>query len=191
MEIRPVDSTSVGDLGKLFGSDRSAAGCWCMWFIIRVKDYHAAGGSGNEASFRELLAASEHPMGLIGYEGGEPVGWCAVGPRSRYARAIKTPTYTGRNPDEDDDVWLIPCLFVRKEARSSGLTDQLVEAAIGLARERGAIAVEAFPLSGTERRRVDTQVGFETVFSRRGFVPIGRPSSSRVMMRLELSPVRA
>jgi GNAT superfamily N-acetyltransferase len=191
MEIRPVDSTSVGDLGRLFGTDRSAAGCWCMWFIIRVKDYHAAGGSGNEASFRRLLGASEHPMGLVGYQGGEPVGWCAVGPRSRYARAIKTPTYGGRDPLEDDSIWLIPCLFVRKDRRQSGLAEPLVNAAVGLAGESGAVAVEAFPLSGTGRRHTDTQVGFETVFLRCGFVPIGRPSSSRVMMRLELSPDRA
>jgi GNAT superfamily N-acetyltransferase len=190
MEIRPVDSNSVGDLGKLFGTDKSAAGCWCMWFIIPVKDYHAAGGSGNEASFRRLLAASDRPMGVIGYDDDQPTGWCAAGPRSRYARGIKTPTYGVRDTSEDDSVWLIPCLFVRKDRRQTGLSDLLVNAAVGLAKENGATAVEAFPLSGTERRSKDTQVGFESAFSRCGFVPIGRPSSSRVMMRLELSPDR-
>jgi GNAT superfamily N-acetyltransferase len=185
--IRPVDSGSVEDLGKLFGTDRAAAGCWCMWFIIRVKDYHAAGGAGNRASFCDLLAASDQPMGLIAYRDGEPMGWCALGPRSRYARAIKTPTCQGRDPAEDDAVWLLPCLFVRKDARRSGLSERLVRSAARFAKERGAVAIEAFPYAGPDRQGKETQVGFEAVFARCGFAVIGRPSASRVVMRLDLS----
>jgi GNAT superfamily N-acetyltransferase len=185
IEIRPVDSGSVEDLRALFGTDKGAAGCWCMWFIIPVKDYHAAGGDGNRASFCELIAASKQPVGLMAYLDGEPAGWCALGPRSRYARAIRTPTYKGRDPDEDDDVWLLPCLFVRKDARKSGLGERLVSSAVRLAKECGAVAIEAFPYSGPERRSKETQVGFETVFSKCGFAVICSPSPSRVVMRLE------
>ena len=155
-----------------------------MWFIIPVKEYHAAGSDGNRASFCRLLAASEHPLGLIAYLDDRPVGWCAVGPRSRYLRAIRTPTYKGRDPDEDDDVWLLPCLFLRKEARGAGLGGRLVRAAVRLARERRAVAVEAFPYAGPKRRSRETQVGFEAVLSRGGFAVIGRPSADRVLMRL-------
>jgi GNAT superfamily N-acetyltransferase len=187
LEIRPVDSGSIEDLGALFGTDKAAAGCWCMWFIIPVKTYHAAGSAGNRAGLCELIAASEQPVGLIAYRDDEPAGWCAVGPRSRYARAIRTPTYKGRNPAEDDDVWLLPCLFVRKEARKSGLSEQLVNAAVRLARERRAVAIEAFPYAGPDRRSKETQVGFESLFSMCGFAVIGRPSAGRVVMRLELA----
>ncbi len=186
VDIRPADTGSMGDLAGLFGSDRATAGCWCMWFIVPVKDYHAAGGAGNRARFGELTASSEHPLGLIAYQDGRAVGWCAVGPRSRYARAVKTPTYKGRNPAEDGDVWLLPCLFVRKEARKSDLGEELIRAAARLAGERGATALEAFPLSAEKRHSKDTQVGFESVFARCGFTEIGRPSPSRVLMRLEL-----
>jgi GNAT superfamily N-acetyltransferase len=185
MEIRPIDSDSVDDLSDLFCTDKGAAGCWCTWFIIPVKEYHAAGGDGNRARFCELVASSKQPPGLIAYLDDEPVGWCAVGPRSRYVRAIRTPTYKGRDPDEDDDVWLLPCLFVRKEARKSGLSEQLVGSAVRLAKECGAVAIEAFPYAGRERRSKETQVGFEAVFARCGFAVIGRPSASRVVMRLE------
>lgn len=185
MEIKPVDSASIDDLRDLFCTDKAAAGCWCMWFIIPVKDYHAAGGEGNRASFCALLEASEHPLGLIGYQQGEATGWCSVGPRSRYVRAIRTPTYKGRDPGEDDDVWLLPCLFVRKEARKSGLGERLVRSAIHLARERGAIAIEAFPYCGPKRQSKETQVGFEPVFSKCGFSIIRTPSPSRAVMRLD------
>jgi GNAT superfamily N-acetyltransferase len=185
MEIRPASPGSVEDLSDLFCTDKAAAGCWCMWFIIPVREYHAAGGEGNRARFHQLIATSEQPVGLIGYRHGQPVGWCAVGPRSRYVRAIRTPTYKGHDPQEDDAVWLLPCLFVRKEARRSGLSDRLVQAAARLAQERGAVALEAFPYAGPARRSKETQVGFEAVFSRCGFAVIRRPSASRVVMRLQ------
>jgi GNAT superfamily N-acetyltransferase len=185
MEIRPADQGSIEDLRDLFCTDRAAAGCWCMWFIVPVREYHAAGGAGNRARLRELAALSELPVGLIAYQDGAPVGWCAVGPRSRYVRAIRTPTYEGRDPQEDDAVWLLPCLFVRKEARRSGLSEQLVKAAVRLAQKHGAVALEAFPHAGQARRSKDTQVGFEAVFSRCGFAVIRRPAASRVVMRLQ------
>jgi hypothetical protein len=185
VDIKAVSSDLVKDLGTLFCADKQTTGCWCMWFIIPVKEYHAAGGHRNRASFRELLASSEKPVGLIAYMNDEPLGWCAVGPRSRYVRAIRTPTYKGRDPAEDDDVWLLPCLFVRKEARKSGLSERLVRSAVRLAKECGAVAIEAFPHSGPKRRSKETQVGFEAVFSRCGFAAIRRPSASRVVMRLE------
>jgi GNAT superfamily N-acetyltransferase len=74
---------------------------------------------------------------------------------------------------------------VRKEARRSGLSERLVSAAVRLARERGAVAVEAFPYAGPRRRGKETQVAFEAVFSRCGLAVIGRPSASRVVMRLD------
>ena len=185
LDIRPADAFSIPDLAALFGSDRATAGCWCMWFIIPVRAYHAAGGAGNRAAFTELATAGSHPMGLIAYQDRAPVGWCAVGPRSRYVRAIRTPSYAGRDPAEDEGVWLIPCLFLKRDARKAGHSEQLVRAASGLARERGATAVEAFPLTTAKRRTADTQVGFEPVFTRCGFAALRRPSDSRVVMRLE------
>ena len=177
---------SIDDLGALLGTDRGAAGCWCMWFIVPVKKHHGAGSDGNRAGLHARVAADRHPMGMIAHRDGAPVGWCAVGPRSRYARAIATPTYRGRDPGEDDRVWLLPCLFVRREARGSGLGERLVRAALNLARDSGAAAIEAFPHSGPQRRGKDTQVGFERLFARCGLVPLRRPSATRVVMRLEL-----
>jgi len=190
VEIREVDSGTVEDLSSLFSTDKGAAACWCMWFIIPVKDYHAAGGRGNQASFRELMASSGQPLGLVAYRDGVPVGWCAVGPRSRYARAIRTPTYKGRDPDEDDDVWLLPCIFVRPDARRSALCAELIGSAVRLAKARGAAAIEAFPLSGRKRRSNDTQVGFEPAFAACGFTVKNRPSDARALMRLDFNPDR-
>jgi hypothetical protein len=63
------------------------------------------------------------------------------------------------NPQKDDEVWLLPCLFVHNQKRGAGLSEKLVRSAVGLAEEHRATAIEAFPYSGTKRRSKETQVG--------------------------------
>jgi GNAT superfamily N-acetyltransferase len=186
--IKPLTPDRLDDLGRLFSTDPVAAGCWCMWFIIPVKDYHAAGGEGNRASFTKLAAESDLPMGLLACnDAGEPVGWCAVGPRSRYVRALKTPTYKGGAPEDDSPIWLVPCFFTREDIRGLGVTAALLEAAVELARQNGATALDGFPFSGAAKRSSgDVQVGFESLFASCGFRPIRTPSSSRIVMRRDL-----
>jgi hypothetical protein len=138
-------------------------------------------------SERELAANSDHPIGLIAFGDDEPVGWVAVGPRSWYARALKTPTYRGGNSADDSSSWLVPCFSVRDKARGSSLTQTMLESAVQLADENGAQAIEGFPFSGEKRRsRGDIQVGFQSVFEACGFEVVRVPSSNRAVVRREL-----
>jgi GNAT superfamily N-acetyltransferase len=187
LTIQTVTSASVEDLGKLFSTEQVADACWCMWFIIPVKDYHAAGHAGNRARFSELAAHSKEPMGLLAYQDGEPVGWCAVGPASRYVRAMKTPTYSAGKAGPEAGTWFVPCFFIRKDARGSGVGRALLEAAVRLAQENGATAIEGFPFAGAiKRSNGDIQVGNESLFSACGFEVVRTPSTSRVVMRRAL-----
>ena len=188
LTIQRVTSNLIHDVGRLFATDKVANNCWCMWFITSVKEFHAVGHEGNRANFCELAAKSDQPLGLLAYRDGEPVGWCAVGPRSRYVRALKTPTYRGAAGDQEDAIWLVPCFFIRKDARRAGVSQALLEAAINLAKEHGATAIEGFPFSGAQRRSSgETQVGFEALFAACGFEVIRTPSPSRVVMRRALN----
>lgn len=187
LEIKPVDATAISTLGKLFAADTATKDCWCTWFIVPVREYHAAGEGGNRAKFAELVACTAEPAGLMALIDGVAVGWCAVGPRSRYTRAIRTPTYKGRDRVEDDSVWLVPCFFVRQDARGQGISRALLESAVGTAREHGAIAIEGFPFAGSGRRSSgDVQIGMESLFASCGFTAVRRPTGNRVVMRLEL-----
>jgi GNAT superfamily N-acetyltransferase len=187
--IETVRPELIADLEQLFGTDRVVDDCWCMWWLIRVADYHRAGHEGNRAALCELIEDPDSaPVGVIGYEGDRPVGWCAVGPRRRYARLIKTPTLRGRDPDEDDDVWFMPCFFVRSDARGRGLTHALVAGAVAVAREHGARAIEAFPYADDKRRSSRAAMGVQRQFEAAGFAVIRRPSDARVIMRLDLDP---
>ena len=186
LKIEKVTGQSIDDVAQLFCADKDTNHCWCMWFIIPVKEFHAAGSEGNRARFTELLTHAEQPLGLLAYQDDEPVGWCAAGPRSRYIRALRTPTYQGGGAGDNATVWLTPCFFVRPDMRGRGISKALLEAAIGLAQEYGATAIEGFPnADATEHKSGDTQVGFEQLFASCGFHVIRRPSSGRVVMRRE------
>jgi len=186
LDVRPLALDDLPELERLFSSDRSAQSCWCMWFIIRVKEYHAGGATANAEKFKKLATHSAHPLGVIAYDDGRPVGWAAVGPRSRYERAVKAPTLKSVDQSENDRVWLVPCFFVRPDTRGRGIARWLLEHAVGIARSAGASAVEGFPTAGSRLGSADRQVGTEHLFASCGFRTVSRPSSNRVVMRMDL-----
>jgi GNAT superfamily N-acetyltransferase len=153
-----------------------------MWFIDSVKDFHAAGSEGNRARFETLARATSEPMGLLAYSDGKAVGWCAVGPLERFARAMRTPTLRGYVAQEKT-TWFVPCFYVHPGHRRSGVTKLLLKHAVSLAAEHGAEMVAGFPTSGSRHASSgDRQVGIERVFAGQGFVAVHRPSGNRVVM---------
>ena len=188
LRIEEVGAGHRDDLGVLLDSDQASAGCWCMWFLIPVKEYHAGKRASNRIHFENLVTKSDHPAGLLAYLDDRPVGWCAVGPRARYARAVRTPTMKGRRGD-DSDVWLVPCLMIHPDHRGGGIATVLLTAAVDLAERSGATAIEGFPLAGDKRRSrgSDLMTGVESLFEQVGFAVDHRPSNNRVIMRQELN----
>lgn len=177
------------DLGALFDTSRNTRRCWCMAFCTTRSRF--AGGwltGGNRRRF-EAMAAEATPVGVLATSAGEPVGWCACGPRSRYLDApnASSSLLRRRDPAEDQRVWLVPCLFVREGSRGRGVTHALLRAAVELARGHGAQAVEGWPLAATVQSSVDAFLGREQVFTELGFRCVERPTPQRAVMRLELA----
>lgn len=74
--------------------------------------------------------------GLVAYVDDEPAGWVAVEPRTAYPklRTTRIP-WRGRDENKDDDgVWAVTYLVVRKGYRGRGLTYPLASATIDFAR---------------------------------------------------------
>ena len=80
--------------------------------------------------------------GLVAYLDGEPVGWCAVEPRTSFARLLRMPVpWKGRDEDKaDDGVWALTCFATRAGFRRRGVSRALARATVDFARARGARA---------------------------------------------------
>jgi GNAT superfamily N-acetyltransferase len=187
MEIHPLAPERCGDAASLFDSNATTRGCWCMWFLLPAREAQAGWGAINRARFENLAMEGSPPGGLLAYQDGMPVGWCAMGPRSRYPRASRSRLMTRRDPAEDGEVWLVPCFFVRTGWRRAGITEHLLKAVIEHAGKHGAKAVEGFPLAGAGPHTSDRYLGTEPLFTACGFAAIARPSPRRVIMRRELA----
>jgi len=186
--IQPATADRVADLDRLFAANGTVGGCWCAYFLVSNADFEAGWRAGNRKRLLDVVRHGDAPAGLLAYRDGEPVGWCATGPRDRYARVLRSPHWKQRDRAEDATVWLIPCLFVHRDARRHGLTLELLAAAVDLAREHGAPAVEGLPLAGDgPHPSADAYVGTESMFAATGFRVVHRPSNRRVRMRLDLT----
>ena len=120
----------------------------------------------------EQVEARE-PVGLLGYDGDEPVAWVSVAPRPTF-RDLGGRRCSGI-PEER--IWSIVCFFVRRDHRGQGLFPQLLTAAVEEARKRGAQAVEAYPVDPDSPSY--RHMGFVAPFEAAGFEEVGRSGTRR------------
>lgn len=193
-EIRvvPANEASWRDVQTVFGERGEAARCQCQWFLLGDKEFTHTPREVLADRFREQTAcghpASEVTSGVVAYLGDEPVGWCAVEPRSHYVRLARTKVpWAGRDEDPaDDDVWSIVCFTVRAGFRRQGVSTAMAVAAVEFARLRGARAVEGYPKElapGKQEIWGELYVGTPGMFEAAGMRVVSRPTLRRLVMR--------
>ncbi|MGI3786803.1 MAG: hypothetical protein ACRYG2_39165 [Janthinobacterium lividum] len=69
--------------------------------------------------------------------------------------------------------------------RRRGGSRALARAAVGFARERGARALEGYPVTTRRVIAEELHVGTESVFLDAGSTEVSRPTGRRVVMRIE------
>ena len=178
--FRPLTSRLMDALGTVLRGSWGT-GCWCMYPRLTDAQMRELPGPGAANQRRRdamtTLACRRRAPGLLAFEGDEPVGWIAIAPRSELTR-IETSRATPRV--DDGDVWVIPCVTVRKTARGRGIALALIRAAVVYATEQGAPAVEAYPRAGATRTGDDNAYfGTEPLFRRAGFQVVRKPLENR------------
>ncbi len=78
------------------------------------------------------------------------------------------------------------CLLVRPDFRKRGVSRALARAAVDFARERGARAIEGYPMTTKNVISEELHVGTEGVFADAGFTEVSRPTLRCVVMRVDL-----
>jgi len=195
--IEPLTATSWDALAALFVEGGDPRWCWCQFQRMRSKDMSAAKVPELRARLR-AQAESDQPPGLVAFDGARAVGWVSLGPRTDFERIVRSRVI----PKIDDrPVWSIVCFAVSSTARGRGVARALLAGAIDYARDRGAIALEAYPVriptapdGGIKAVHPDAAfTGTLPLFEEAGFEVVAErasdPSSSnqRVVVRLELA----
>jgi GNAT superfamily N-acetyltransferase len=179
LDIRPVSPRGFDDIAALFGPNGANSGCWCMWWRVTGREWSASGSAANRAAF-EAVVRSGQPAGLLAYENGTPVGWCAVAPRTAYPRLLRSPTLRLAEP-EDPGVWAVTCFFIDRHHRREGVSRALLTAAVEHAVHSGATVVEGYPVNTAGARRPSGELFTGTVglFAAAGFSEYARPATGR------------
>lgn len=195
MRVVPANGAVWSDLQAVFGSRGQASRCWCQRYKLKPRESFASFPA-EERAFRLRQQtdcdepAAPRTSGLVAYLGDDPVGWCAVEPRVEYAGLIRNQRvpWAGRDEDRaDPGVWAVTCLFTRAGFRRQGVSRAMVAAAVDHARARGAAALEAYPVTTTDVIDEELHVGIERVFAAAGFAVVTRPTSRRVVMRVDFA----
>lgn len=194
VRVVPANEASWDDLQAVFGRG-AAARCQCQRIKLGDRDWYAMPVADRAQRLREE-ADCGHPeadrtSGMVAYLDGQPVGWVAVEPRAHYRRLRGSSVpWSGRTEDPDDpDVWAIVCFAIRPGYRGQGLTGPLAAAAVEYARVHGARAVEGYPMVPKPGQTVswgEMNVGSRSAFAAAGLRDVSRPTTRRVVMRLDL-----
>ena len=196
IRVVPANEASCEDPQLVFGAGGAAAYCQCQRYKLGPKEAFSKFPVEERAHrLREQTrcgtAGSATTSGLVAYLDREPVGWCAVEPRPAYPgllRVYRIP-WLGRDEDRaDDSVWAVTCVFARAGFRGRGVAHALVRAAVDHARDRGARAVEGYPMATRPGQRIawdEIHVGSRSMFETAGFAEVSRPSHRRVVMRID------
>ncbi|MEO6394458.1 MAG: GNAT family N-acetyltransferase [Devosia sp.] len=118
-------------------------------------------------------------VGLVGYLEGEPVAWVSIAPRDTYRGELGGP-----EAQPAERIRSLACMYVKRQLRKDGLSQELIEAAAAYAKKRGATVLEAYPVSPDSPSY--RFMGFVPAFQRLGFKAAGTAGSRRHVMRLAL-----
>jgi GNAT superfamily N-acetyltransferase len=198
--IVPANEATWADLQAVFDIEVSPSSCWCQRYrMLPRESWASVGAKGLAARLHEQTACdrseSTVTSGLVAYLAGEPVGWCAVAPRSAHARLLRDcrVPWAGRSEDKTDaSVWAVTCFVIRPEFRRRGISRTLVRAAVAFARQHGARAVEGYPMRVKPGRQLpdggmlqELHVGSRNIFDAAGFTEVSHPTGRRVVMRID------
>jgi GNAT superfamily N-acetyltransferase len=112
------------------------------------------------------------------------VGWLSLAPRHEHGQLVRSPTFKPADPEEQE-VFSIVCFYVHPSARRQGVAHALVRAALGHARARGAVALEAYAADSLGGTSSQDFMGMKDWFFEEGFRPVRR-ARSKTVVRLDL-----
>jgi GNAT superfamily N-acetyltransferase len=189
VKVERLDAARFDAWARLF--ERAGSACFCRYWHFT--------GTKNDWLARSLTDANKDdarahlPTGLVAIEGDEVLGWTKLAPRSSLVKLRAQSVYRALDLGADDGVIAIGCMLVDPAKRASGVARALVQGAIRDARDRGALALEAYPRCVRDhdrhvpRHAEELWMGPEALYLEAGFVPVAG-EAPYLVYRLQLRP---
>lgn len=190
--VLPADEAGWADVEAVLGAAAAPARCWCQRYKLRPRESFRSFPPEERAHrLREQTEGGPGcTTGLVARLDGEPAGWCAVEPRPAYTGMVRNQRvpWEGRDEDRADaGVWAVTCFVVRPGFRRRGVATALARTAAVLARDRGARAVEGYPMTTADALSDELHPGLLSVFTAAGFAEVTRPTVRRAVVRIDLA----
>lgn len=180
----PVTKENWKDFENLFGEKGACAGCWCMYWRMRRKDYDAQRGSKTKRKMKSLVNGGNIP-GLLAYDNKKPIGWCSIAPREDFP-VLENSKVLKRV--DSKPVWSVVCFFISKDYRKKGLSVELLNAAKNYVKNNKGKIIEGYPVEPKTGKTADVfaWTGLSSAFKKAGFKEVARRSETRPIMRFSI-----
>ena len=178
MDIRPLTRETWEPLAELFSAGGDPRWCWCQFWRKPGSNWSNTTADDNRSELRALVDRDGIAPGLVALDDeGKPIGWVGLGPREDFGRLPRSRTIPQL---PGNDVWVINCFVVAKQARRRGVADALLEAAAAYAKRHGAAILEGYPVDtgGSRISSASVYSGTAGMFRRAGF-EVAAPTTSK------------
>jgi len=184
IETRKLTPDLWTDVENLFGANGACGGCWCMsWRIEKGQKWEEIKGATAKQRFKKgILNCSIR--GILAYADSQPVGWCTFGPRTDFSKLDRAPSF---KCGDAENVWSIPCFFVKSGFRGVGVSTALLSAALRAMKKQGCKIIEGYPSKpGKDGQYIAafSWTGTQSLFSKAGFRVVGNKDGGKQRVRL-------
>jgi GNAT superfamily N-acetyltransferase len=153
-----------------------------MYYRLSPTEFRAGKkDDGNKNAMKDIVW-NNRPSGILAFLEGEAIAWCAFAPREDFMKLEKSRVH---KRIDSKKVWSIPCFYIAKGYRKSGITVELLKGIIGYARLNGIDIIEAYPVIPTTEKLPDAFLwgGLYKSFERAGFEIVDSTSKNSPTVR--------
>ena len=118
--------------------------------------------------------------GALAYLDNEPVGWVSFDRRRDYTKLDRAPSFVC---DDADDIWSVPCFYIKTGFRGKGVGTALLAFAVKALKKMGAKVIEGYPVKPQKQGQpipaAFAWTGTLPLFEKAGFRPVGKPGGKQ------------
>jgi len=143
---------------------------------------------------KKSLVEDDRSHGVLLYDRGIPIGWCAYGLKKEFPRIDNGRNYRRLNmKDNPGRLWRITCFFVDRDYRKKGIAKVALNAALSSIKAKGGGIVEAYPVTHKSAKAWSKWsnwfwFGTESMFEKEKFRVVGMMGPHHLLMQRIIKP---